>query len=343
MIDAAHQQGKLLQAQLGDARTALIERDKTISRLVPDLDAARQQGRQLQAQMEGSRGVLIERDQQIAGLDAENVRRGEWALRLQAELDAAHRTIVDLRTSTSWRLTYPLRAAKRILRLAPQLSAAARANSPLWRAIRWLSHKAPLGAYRREQIKSVFYRLFPAIFTHLPSYQLWHAKRGGVERRSEAPQRQEDARRLVDDSAFAAAVLPTSEVPLVSVVIPVRQVDLTLKCLHSIAMHPPACQFEVIVVDDCSQDETPDLLKQVAGIRVEANQTNQGFIRSCNRGAQTARGEYLCFLNNDTEIQPRSLDELLATFSLFPNVGLVGLETALPQRHLAGGRRNSLA
>jgi hypothetical protein len=134
--------------------------------------------------------------------------------------------------------------------------------------------------------------------------------------------------------------LPTSNTPLVSVVIPVYgKLDYTLRCLTSIAENPPAAPFEIIVVDDCSSDESFSVLQQVAGIRLIRNAQNQGFIRSCNRGASEALGEYVLFLNNDTQVTAGWLDALLQTFHDFPGTGLAGSKLVYPDGRLqeAGG------
>ncbi len=51
--------------------------------------------------------------------------------------------------------------------------------------------------------------------------------------------------------------------------------------------------FEVIVVDDCSTDGTPEVIAQIRGVVYLRNDSNSGFIASCNAGAKTARGKYL--------------------------------------------------
>ena len=77
-------------------------------------------------------------------------------------------------------------------------------------------------------------------------------------------------------------------------------------------------------MDDCSPDNTQERLKNIEGVRGILNETNLGFICSCNKGAKRARGEFLVFLNNDTEVLAGWLDALIGTFSDFQKVGLVG-------------------
>ena len=130
--------------------------------------------------------------------------------------------------------------------------------------------------------------------------------------------------------------IATSDEPLISIIIPVYgKLEYTLQCLASIARHPPCTRFEVIVVDDHSPDDSADILQRtVHGIQLLRNDCNQGFIRSCNAGADTAQGQYLYFLNNDTELTPSSIDALLRTFSDFPNTGLAGSKLIYPDGRL---------
>ncbi len=134
--------------------------------------------------------------------------------------------------------------------------------------------------------------------------------------------------------------LPKSRKPVVSVIIPIYgQIEYTLQCLQSIANNTSKIDIEILIVDDCSPDESATILKMVSGLRVIKNTKNQGFIRSCNLGAQNAQGEYLLFLNNDTEVTLDWLDELHRTFLEFPGTGLAGSKLVYPDGRLqeAGG------
>ena len=139
---------------------------------------------------------------------------------------------------------------------------------------------------------------------------------------------------------FAPFALPTSSVPRASIVIPVfGAFTHTLACLRAIAAHPPVADFEVIVVDDASPDDSLAKLHAIDGLRVQARKANGGFIAACNDGAGLARGEVLVFLNNDTVPQPGWLDALLATLDAHPDAGLVGAKLLYPDGRLqeAGG------
>jgi GT2 family glycosyltransferase len=128
--------------------------------------------------------------------------------------------------------------------------------------------------------------------------------------------------------------------PRVSIIVPVHnQLEFTLRCLMAIAAHPSRASVEIVVCDDASQDGTARVLGPVAGIRYIRNAANLGFVLSCNRAAAEARGEFLLFLNNDTQVQEGWLDHMLALFDQDARAGLVGARLVFPDGRLqeAGG------
>jgi GT2 family glycosyltransferase/glycosyltransferase involved in cell wall biosynthesis len=141
---------------------------------------------------------------------------------------------------------------------------------------------------------------------------------------------------VADAFRARAAKQKSSLVPIASVVIPAfNQCSVTMRCLKSIAdTWFDTMKVEIIVVDDCSSDDTASTLATIPGITVIRNSVNQGFIRSCNRGAAIATGRYLCFLNNDTEVRNGWLDYLVSTADADPTVGAVGAKLIYPDGRL---------
>ena len=126
--------------------------------------------------------------------------------------------------------------------------------------------------------------------------------------------------------AHAPLHFQLSDRPDVSVIIPVyNKFSYTYECLKSIHESMSERSFEIIIADDCSNDETLlSVLVFTGGVRIVRNPTNLGFVRTCNAGAAVAKGKYLFFLNNDTLVKEGWLDELVETFEQVPNVGIAG-------------------
>jgi len=112
---------------------------------------------------------------------------------------------------------------------------------------------------------------------------------------------------------------------MVSIVIPAYgKLPYTLACLRSVAQHGARVPFEVIVVDDASPDNSAPTLGRIGGLRLLRNLNNLGFVGSCNAGAAAAGGQFLLFLNNDTQVSPGWLDALLRCFAERADCGIAG-------------------
>jgi GT2 family glycosyltransferase len=117
------------------------------------------------------------------------------------------------------------------------------------------------------------------------------------------------------------------------------------------AAHLPVCldalraqtfrNFEVIVADNASHDDSLELLaRDYPEVNVVALSRNLGFTGGNNAGIRAARGEIIILLNNDTEVDPHWLEEVVAAFKRHPEAGLVASKMKLFDRrdtfHTAG-------
>ena len=81
--------------------------------------------------------------------------------------------------------------------------------------------------------------------------------------------------------------------------------------------------FETIVVDNGSRDASLALLaRDYPQVRVIALPKNLGYAGGCNAGLQNAAGQVLCILNNDTEVEPDWLAELVMALEQHPDAGM---------------------
>jgi len=124
--------------------------------------------------------------------------------------------------------------------------------------------------------------------------------------------------------------------PIATIIIPVyNNADVTARCLQSIAdTWFDTMSVQIVVVDDGSSDRTAEILTSLPGLEYLRLGRNQGFINACNRGAALARGKYVCFLNNDTAVQPAWLDHLVTLAESDPAIGAAGSKLIYPNGKL---------
>jgi GT2 family glycosyltransferase len=97
--------------------------------------------------------------------------------------------------------------------------------------------------------------------------------------------------------------------------------EMTEKCIESIKKYTD--DYELIVVDNASEDGTAEYLKKQKGIKAIFNATNEGWIKGVNKGLAEAKGDYIVFMNNDIEVTPLWTERLKAHLTGWKNVGAV--------------------
>lgn len=121
---------------------------------------------------------------------------------------------------------------------------------------------------------------------------------------------------------------------LVSIIIPVRdKVNLLKRLLHSIRVRTTYKNYEIIIIDNRSQSvEMLAYLRLLVkpGVIVLEYDKDFNFSEMNNWAARVARGKYLVFLNNDTEILTDDWLESMLNEACRPEVGAVGAKLLYP-------------
>jgi GT2 family glycosyltransferase/2-polyprenyl-3-methyl-5-hydroxy-6-metoxy-1,4-benzoquinol methylase len=100
--------------------------------------------------------------------------------------------------------------------------------------------------------------------------------------------------------------------PLVSIIVLNWNGERVLqKCIDAILADKPRCDYELIVVDNGSDQPIDHLVANYPSVHWIREARNHGFAIGNNIGAKAARGRYLVILNNDTMPTPGWLDELV--------------------------------
>jgi len=112
------------------------------------------------------------------------------------------------------------------------------------------------------------------------------------------------------------------------VIVTYNNADINLLCLETLFGRMEWPNFEVIVVDNASQDGTPALLREAEkkhpNLRVIYSDRNTGFAGGNNLGLAHATGDYVVLLNNDTVLPRGWLSALIRHLVARPSVGLIG-------------------
>ena len=115
--------------------------------------------------------------------------------------------------------------------------------------------------------------------------------------------------------------------PLVSIIIPVYNASkYTAECLESLYSVKNTTDFEVILIDNGSTDDTPDLIIEQSRLKDAlyyfSQEKNLGFSGGVNLGIRHSKGKYIVILNNDTRVSNHWLDRLVAHAEQNPDVGI---------------------
>lgn len=121
----------------------------------------------------------------------------------------------------------------------------------------------------------------------------------------------------------------------VSIIIPVfNKIKLTKTCIESVIKNTKKENYEIIVINNGSTDETEkeleSFIKKTTCLQIIKNKENTGFARACNQGVRISKGKYIVFLNNDVEAKKGWLQPLLETAENDKKVAAVGSKLLFP-------------
>lgn len=103
-----------------------------------------------------------------------------------------------------------------------------------------------------------------------------------------------------------------------------NQPEVTIAFLNSVKAHTQADAVEVILIDNGSRENHELAYKSVyPGLIYIRSEINLGFAGGNNLGVKVAKGDFLLFLNNDTEIDENLVESLKEEFVLHPEIGML--------------------
>ena len=115
---------------------------------------------------------------------------------------------------------------------------------------------------------------------------------------------------------------------------------VTLACLRSLSACRASCDMQVILSDNGSHDDTVAQVRaQCADVLVVENGRNLGFAAAINRAAQKATQPLLLLLNNDAQVEPQALRDMLDIMAADQGIGVLGPQLV----HSDGRLQNSAA
>jgi GT2 family glycosyltransferase len=104
-------------------------------------------------------------------------------------------------------------------------------------------------------------------------------------------------------------------------------------CLESLREAAPGYRGDLIVIDNGSEDGTPEMVRALApGSRLVQNQLNRGVAAARNQGLALARSPVSIILDVDTVVQPGAFARLLRFLDETPSVGVCGPRLVLPDQ-----------
>lgn len=126
-----------------------------------------------------------------------------------------------------------------------------------------------------------------------------------------------------------------SKIDLSIIIVNFRTYELTLNAIRSLERSESHYCYEVILVDNDSQDGIAEYVREThSSVTIIENNENTGFAKANNQGIRIANGRYVLLLNSDTVVQPDTLEVMVSFMDSHPQVGASGCKVVLPNGKL---------
>jgi GT2 family glycosyltransferase len=111
--------------------------------------------------------------------------------------------------------------------------------------------------------------------------------------------------------------------------------DMLRDCLRSVYEQTQQVSFEIVVIDNASQDGSVDMVRrEFPAVVLIPNPENRGFAAANNQGMEVAHGRYVLLLNSDTLVLGEALARTVQFADAHPQAAVVGCRVLNPDRSL---------
>jgi glycosyltransferase involved in cell wall biosynthesis len=116
------------------------------------------------------------------------------------------------------------------------------------------------------------------------------------------------------------------KMPRVSVILPVYNAEIFIEEAVKSILDQTFSDFELILLNDCSTDSTPDILEKFTDHRIRFinNDTNLKVVKTLNKGLDLATGEFIARMDADDIAHPLRLEKQVNFLTKHPETDLVG-------------------
>ena len=293
----------LLDGQVHKLNEKLIETDEIIQEKNEKNYQIQARITQIENKLDSTENKLSNTENKLSNTENKLSNKMEVESHLQTHISQLESALHQVLHSTTWRLLGPLRRIGRMIGISSS-SAEHKKEAPT-QSIAEITQVDPVVASKNE-----------------PPPPINESNKASYDTKAK-----KDLTRFLqsdDRLGFTKRDQPTISIILIFY----NQAHLSLLCLQSLIKFADV-PFELIIVDNGSNDSSTDLLAALDNCVVLSNEENLGFVKAVNQGAKHARGEYILLLNNDAVIHQQTLSSALSSIHEQESVGAVGGKISL--------------